>query len=246
MIALGAIIFKVSAVLFFFFGLVLLVEECCCVGGAIQDQDVRKTFRGGGSTDGAASQTRSSTLSSSSSSAAGVLGTVGAVYDLIDRVLKDPKAKDSICLRIVDQEGERFSSHQQQKQQKQEKKDQSNDERLWFRLEQQERTRYQFDAGERDFGCRQRREDDLELDLNLDLHTSNTMIVVTATSASELTAGLGHYFKHYCNFTLEWSTGGRAGGSHIVLPKIWPVPLEHDKKTILRYRTTKWRCVWLV
>ena len=252
MIVLGAIIFKASSVvLCFFFGLLLVGD--CGVRGAIQDHYVNKPFRGGGSTGGVASQTPSS----SSSSAAGILGTVGAVYDLIDRVLKDPKAKDSICLRIVNPEGGRSSSSHQQKQQQQpqqqqqqhEKKDQSNDERLWFHLEQQERTRYQFDAGERDFGCRERREDDLDsdldvdLDVDLDLHTSNTMIVVTATSASELTAGLGYYFKHYCNFTLEWSTGGRAGGSHIVLPEVWPVPLEHDKKTILRYRTTKWRCV---
>ena len=241
MIVSGAIFFKVSVVLSFFFGLLLVGD--CGVGGAIQDHYVHKPFRGGGSTSGVASRTRSSTSSSSSSSAAGLLETVGAVYDLIDRVLKDPKAKDSICLRIVNPEDERSSSHQQ-KQQQHEKQDQSNDDRLWFHLEQQERTRYQFDAGELDFGCRQRREDDVDLDV--DLHTSNTLIVVTATSASELTAGLGYYFKHYCNFTLEWSTGGRAGGSHIVLPEVWPVPLEHDKKTILRYRTTKWRCVWPV
>ena len=41
------------------------------------------------------------------------LGTVDAVYDLIDRVLIDPKAKDSICLRIVDPDDEPFPSQRQ-------------------------------------------------------------------------------------------------------------------------------------
>ena len=31
-----------------------------------------------------------------------LVGNVDAVYDLLDRVLKDPTAKDSICLSIVD------------------------------------------------------------------------------------------------------------------------------------------------
>ena len=155
------------------------------------------------------------------------LGTVDAVYDLIDRVLIDPKAKDSICLRIVDPDDEPFPSQRQHAENKQSKQ--------WFHLEQQERLRYQFDPENSSSGCRQRQKSDLS--------ESNIIIVITATTASELTAGLGYYFKNYCNFTLEWSTGGRAGGSHIVMPKVWPVPLEHDQKAILRYRTTKWRYV---
>ncbi|KAG7360271.1 alpha-N-acetylglucosaminidase (NAglu) tim-barrel domain containing protein [Nitzschia inconspicua] len=58
------------------------------------------------------------------------------------------------------------------------------------------------------------------------------IIRITATSVSELTAGLGHYFKEYCNFTIEWSTGGRAGGSHIIIPDIWPVPLHQSPEMI--------------
>ncbi|KAG7350630.1 alpha-N-acetylglucosaminidase (NAglu) tim-barrel domain containing protein [Nitzschia inconspicua] len=58
------------------------------------------------------------------------------------------------------------------------------------------------------------------------------IIRITATSVSELTAGLGHYFKEYCNFTIEWSTGGRAGGSHIIIPDIWPVPLHPSPEMI--------------
>ena len=155
-----------------------------------------------------------------------VLGKVNAVYDLIDRVLKDPKAKDSICLSIVD----------------------SQEEKPWFRLEQ------------REHGCKSHKPSNTNNKL-LDDTTSTTTtssssissssgslddvaIAITATSASELTAGLGHYFKHYCNFTIEWSTGGRAGGSHIVVPKTWPVPLE-EEKTVLKYRTTQWRCVYI-
>jgi Alpha-N-acetylglucosaminidase (NAGLU) tim-barrel domain/Alpha-N-acetylglucosaminidase (NAGLU) N-terminal domain len=88
--------------------------------------------------------------------------------------------------------------------------------------------------------------------------TDSIIISITATSTSELTAGLGYYFKEYCNFTLEWSTGGRAGGSHIVIPDVWPVPLHHNEKTnwrmydrrqeqnsvvsvtIQKYRTVPW------
>jgi hypothetical protein len=84
-------------------------------------------------------------------------------------------------------------------------------ERPWFRLEQQQ--------------------------LHVTPPTSSRdaiAIAITATSISELTAGLGYYFKEYCNFTLEWSTGGRAGGSHIVIPEVWPVPLHHN----IRFNST--------
>jgi alpha-N-acetylglucosaminidase len=84
-------------------------------------------------------------------------------------------------------------------------------ENPWFRLEQEHHQQQQF-------------------------HVTNesnnaTIIVITGTSISELTAGLGYYFKEYCNFTIEWSTGGRAGGSHIVIPEVWPVPLYYNEKT---------------
>ncbi len=138
-----------------------------------------------------------------------LVGTVDAVYDLIDRVLKDSTAKDSICLSIVEA-------------------NQEEDEKPWFRLEQQNR------------GARCETHE--HPSNHHSLHDNSTddesvVIAITATSASELTAGLGHYFTNYCNFTIEWSANGRAGGSNIFLPEIWPVPLPEP---IFRTRTTEW------
>ena len=130
-----------------------------------------------------------------------------AVYDLIDRVLKDPLAKESICLSIVDPETQEDSDE------------------LWFRLEQQP------------LGCSQHVVNTTTTATVTATATNNYSIAITATSPSELTAGLGYYFKHYCNFTIEWSTGGRAGGSHIVIPETWPVPLQ---EVVVKHRTTKW------
>lgn len=91
------------------------------------------------------------------------------------------------------------------------------------------------------------------LNANDTTSSSNIIIRITATSVSELTAGLGHYFKEYCNFTIEWSTGGRAGGSHIVIPKDWPVPIQTSigeksnsfgdhsvSVSVKRHRTVPW------
>jgi alpha-N-acetylglucosaminidase len=76
---------------------------------------------------------------------------------------------------------------------------------------------------------------------------ATSTIRITATSVSELTAGLGYYFKEYCNFTIEWSTGGRAGGSHIVIPDVWPIPLGQVTQdphsvsiSVKKYRTVPW------
>ena len=44
-------------------------------------------------------------------------------------------------------------------------------------------------------------------------------IVVTGTGASELSAALGHYFRHFCNMTIGWPRGG---GSNLFLPSPWP------------------------
>ena len=46
-------------------------------------------------------------------------------------------------------------------------------------------------------------------------------IAVSASSASELSAGIGHYFRDFCNFTIGWPRGG---GSRLVLPSAggWP------------------------
>jgi len=147
-------------------------------------------------------------------------GTVDAVYSLIDRALPDhSKAKDSIRLHIVDDDDndrdeESFIQHQHQHQHQQWRQ-RNNSRRQWFRLEQQ------------NFINRS--------------NSTDTVIIITATSASELSAGLGYYLKEYCNFTIEWATGGRAGGSNIVFPNVWPVPLGNDKtSSVVRHRTTKW------
>jgi len=202
-------------------------------------QRIRGSLADGDASDENAGSTRTRTRTRTRTSSTTTVGTVSAVYGLIDRVLKDPKAKDSIRLHIVEDEGDGDDEDEdeqlslQQQQQQQEKND---DRRQWFRLEQQELTTQQLLA-------------DDENGLGSSSTSSAAIIVITATSASELTAGIGYYFKHYCNFTLEWSTGGRAGGSHIVLPEIWPVPLDdndkHDdkKKTVIHHRTTKWRYV---
>jgi len=44
-------------------------------------------------------------------------------------------------------------------------------------------------------------------------------LLVTATSASELSAGIGWYLRHFCNMTIGWPRGG---GSHVFVPKEWP------------------------
>ena len=168
-----------------------------------------------------------------------IIGTVGAVYDLMDRVLKDPNAKNSFRLRIVNENdngkgGKRSSSSFTQS---------------WFRLEQQQKKTPDHHQQQPLSSI-----DNHNTATNADIDTDTTIVIaIAATSANELTAGLGYYFKHYCNFTLEWSTGGRAGGEHIVLPDVWPVPLvaapggperEHEHETtVVRRRTTQLRYV---
>ena len=44
-------------------------------------------------------------------------------------------------------------------------------------------------------------------------------IQIRGTRASELTAGLGFYLRHYCNMTIGWPRGG---GSNVFVPDVWP------------------------
>jgi hypothetical protein len=44
-------------------------------------------------------------------------------------------------------------------------------------------------------------------------------ISVVGTSASELSAGVGHYLREYCNMTMGWARGGN---SHFYQPQAWP------------------------
>jgi alpha-N-acetylglucosaminidase len=44
-------------------------------------------------------------------------------------------------------------------------------------------------------------------------------LIVTATTASELSAGIGYFLQNYCNMTIGWPRGG---GSNIFIPEKWP------------------------
>jgi Alpha-N-acetylglucosaminidase (NAGLU) tim-barrel domain/Alpha-N-acetylglucosaminidase (NAGLU) N-terminal domain len=158
------------------------------------------------------------------------VGSVDAAYDLMDRILGVPEAKESIRLAVahpredgddsdggIDPEGQR----------------------RWFRLEQ-----VPVRSLHRDGSAGGNRTTTVPTGAS----SNGIQIVITGTSLSELTAGLGFYFKEYCNFTLEWSTGGRAGGSHIEMPPMdrWPVPLsatggDYDRSvTVHRDRIVPW------
>jgi len=45
-------------------------------------------------------------------------------------------------------------------------------------------------------------------------------VAIVATGASELTTGLGYYFRQYCNMTTGWPRGG---GNNMFVPKVWPL-----------------------
>lgn len=61
-------------------------------------------------------------------------------------------------------------------------------------------------------------------------------VVITASTASELSAGVGYYLRHYCNMTLGWPQGG---GSRIVIPNEWPkigaTPLQKTRSVPWSY-----------
>jgi hypothetical protein len=46
-----------------------------------------------------------------------------------------------------------------------------------------------------------------------------TDVAISASSASELTAGLGVYLREVCNMTIGWPRGG---GSNVIVPNPWP------------------------
>lgn len=156
------------------------------------------------------------------------MGTVDAVYDLLDRVLGIPEAKESIRLVLAHPETEQ--QHQRGY--------------GWFRLEQvpvievKSHRGYHIKSKEKIMGNTNHNstpgrpitaDDSYQSpSSNNDNVNNNIQIVITGTSMSEITAGLGFYLKEYCNFTIEWSTGGRGGGSHIDMPSMdrWPIPLS--------------------
>ena len=66
-------------------------------------------------------------------------------------------------------------------------------------------------------------------------------VAITATSASELSAGVGHYLREVCNMTIGWPRGG---GSNVFIPRSelslsgWPkIP---GGAIIARHRAVPW------
>ena len=51
------------------------------------------------------------------------------------------------------------------------------------------------------------------------LSDSGAQTAIAGTSAAELTAGIGHYFREFCNMTFGWPRGG---GSNVFTPAAWP------------------------
>ena len=62
----------------------------------------------------------------------------------------------------------------------------------------------------------------------------NNKVIITASTASELSAGVGFYLKEYCNMTFGWPLGG---GSRIVIPKIWP---KIGVSSVTKTRSVPW------
>lgn len=51
------------------------------------------------------------------------------------------------------------------------------------------------------------------------LADAGAKVAVTGTTAAELTAGIGAYFRDFCNMTIGWDRGG---GNNIFTPSPWP------------------------
>ena len=62
-------------------------------------------------------------------------------------------------------------------------------------------------------------DDDFYFQLQDHIGTHKDRILVTATTASDLSAGVGWYLRHYANLTYGWPRGG---GTRIFLPPEWP------------------------
>lgn len=59
-------------------------------------------------------------------------------------------------------------------------------------------------------------------------------VKITASTASELGAGVGWYLRHYCNMTLGWPSGG---GSRIIIPDAWP---KIGSRPVVKKRAVPW------
>jgi len=65
-------------------------------------------------------------------------------------------------------------------------------------------------------------------------HGPGGKLAVTGSSAAELTAGLGFYFREFCNMTIGWKRGG---GSHVFTPRSWPLVPSNG---VTKRRVTPW------
>lgn len=64
--------------------------------------------------------------------------------------------------------------------------------------------------------------------------TSDGRLSVTATTASELSAGVGWYLRMFCNMTIGWPRGG---GSNVIIPDEWPAVGPYG---VTKRRITPW------
>ena len=64
--------------------------------------------------------------------------------------------------------------------------------------------------------------------------TNDGRLLVTGTTASELSAGIGFYLRHFCNMTIGWPRGG---GSNVFVPVKWPTI---GPKAFTKRRITPW------
>jgi len=67
-----------------------------------------------------------------------------------------------------------------------------------------------------------------------ELADRDARVAIRATTASELAAAIGYYFREYCNFTIGWPRGG---GSRLALPAAWP---RIGSKADVHVRTVPW------
>lgn len=73
-------------------------------------------------------------------------------------------------------------------------------------------------------------------------------VAITGATASDVSAGMGHYLMEYCNLTFGWPRGG---GQNVFAPSPWPTVGEKVTKTrsapwcyIMNVCTHSYSLVW--
>ena len=144
-----------------------------------------------------------------------LIGETSAVYDLLDRILRNQE--HPFVLKIAPLEDKN-------------KKDQ----RLYFHLKDYDGEVDEL-VGDESFPLNNAA---LKRKTATATTTSNSTnkILITASTASELTAGIGWYLWNYCNMTYGWKRGG---GSQMRVPSTgWPRINETDG--IAKERAVPW------